>query len=153
MGYLEKAKVWKDFKDLEPNLKKELESMDDNQLKEAFTDDEKRHITLSHIINENNDYYDTNSGADTDDYVFLLSLSEAVKYFDDDAARIALTTQYAINNGIRKNSKRACVWWLRSPGGNSERAADVDEYGVIHDYGGGIHVEELAVRPVLWIIP
>ena len=39
MGYLEKAKVWKDFKDLEPNLKKELESMDDNQLKEAFTDD------------------------------------------------------------------------------------------------------------------
>ena len=39
MGYLEKAKVWKDFKGLEPNLKKELESMDDNQLKEAFTDD------------------------------------------------------------------------------------------------------------------
>ena len=39
MGYLEKAKVWKDFKGLEPNLKKELDSMDDNQLKEAFTDD------------------------------------------------------------------------------------------------------------------
>jgi len=39
MGYLEKAKVWKDFKELEPNLKKELDSMDDNQLKEAFTDD------------------------------------------------------------------------------------------------------------------
>ena len=39
MVYLEKAKVWNDFKDLEPNLKKELESMDDNQLKEAFTDD------------------------------------------------------------------------------------------------------------------
>ena len=39
MGYLEKAKAWKEFKDLDANLKKELDSMDDNQLKEAFTDD------------------------------------------------------------------------------------------------------------------
>ncbi len=39
MGYLEKVKAWKEFKDLDINLKKELDSMDDNQLKEAFTDD------------------------------------------------------------------------------------------------------------------
>ena len=39
MGYLEKAKAWKEFKGLEPNLKKELDSMDDQALKEAFTDD------------------------------------------------------------------------------------------------------------------
>ncbi len=39
MGYLEKAKVWKEFKGLEPNLKKELDAMDDQALKEAFTDD------------------------------------------------------------------------------------------------------------------
>jgi len=39
MGYLEKAKAWKEFKGLEPNLKKELDAMDDNALKEAFTDD------------------------------------------------------------------------------------------------------------------
>ncbi len=39
MGYLEKAQAWKNFKDLDANLKKELDSMDDNQLKEAFTDD------------------------------------------------------------------------------------------------------------------
>ncbi len=39
MGYLEKAKAWKEFKGLEPNLKKELDAMDDQALKEAFTDD------------------------------------------------------------------------------------------------------------------
>lgn len=39
MGYLEKANSWKNFKDLEPNLRKELDSMDDQALKEAFTDD------------------------------------------------------------------------------------------------------------------
>ena len=39
MNYLEKAQLWKDFKGLEPSLKAELESMDDNQLKEAFTND------------------------------------------------------------------------------------------------------------------
>ena len=39
MNYLEKAQLWKDFKGLEPSLKTELDSMDDNQLKEAFTND------------------------------------------------------------------------------------------------------------------
>lgn len=39
MGYLEKAKVWKDYKDLDKDLRKELDSMSDADLKEAFTDD------------------------------------------------------------------------------------------------------------------
>ena len=39
MNYLEKANLWKSYKDLEPSLKAELDSMDDNALKEAFTTD------------------------------------------------------------------------------------------------------------------
>lgn len=39
MNYLEKANLWKGYKDLEPSLKKELDAMDDNALKEAFTND------------------------------------------------------------------------------------------------------------------
>lgn len=39
MNYLEKAQLWKDFKGLEPSLKAELDSMSDNDLKEAFTND------------------------------------------------------------------------------------------------------------------
>ena len=39
MGYLEKAEAWKKYKDLDERLKKELNSMSDNELKEAFTND------------------------------------------------------------------------------------------------------------------
>ena len=39
MEYLEKVNMWKSFKDLDPKLKKELDSLDDNGLKEAFAVD------------------------------------------------------------------------------------------------------------------
>ncbi len=39
MEYLEKVKLWKSNKNLDPKLKAELDAMDDNQLKEAFTND------------------------------------------------------------------------------------------------------------------
>ena len=39
MTYLEKAQVWKDYKDLDQNLKKELELMNDAELKDAFTNE------------------------------------------------------------------------------------------------------------------
>ena len=39
MEYLEKVNMWKSFKDLDPKLKKELDSLDENGLKEAFAVD------------------------------------------------------------------------------------------------------------------
>lgn len=39
MGYLEKSIKWKEFNELDALLKAELESMNDQELKEAFTDD------------------------------------------------------------------------------------------------------------------
>ena len=39
MNYLEKAKIWKDYKGLDQNLKNELAKMSDDELKEAFTND------------------------------------------------------------------------------------------------------------------
>ncbi len=39
MNYLEKAEVWKNYSQLDPALKKELEAMDDKALQEAFTTD------------------------------------------------------------------------------------------------------------------
>ena len=39
MTYLEKAQVWKDFKDLDLELKAELDNLTDAELKEAFTTD------------------------------------------------------------------------------------------------------------------
>ena len=39
MNYLEKAQKWKDFLGLEPDLRAELEAMNDQELQEAFTHD------------------------------------------------------------------------------------------------------------------
>ena len=39
MNYLEKAQLWKSIENLDPELKAELEAMNDNELKEAFTTD------------------------------------------------------------------------------------------------------------------
>ena len=39
MNYLEKVELWKNYKDLDPVLREELESMDDKELREAFTHD------------------------------------------------------------------------------------------------------------------
>ena len=39
MNYLEKAQVWKDYKNLDAELKSELDNMSDSDLKEAFTTD------------------------------------------------------------------------------------------------------------------
>lgn len=39
MNYLEKVQLWKNNPNLDSNLKAELDAMDDNQLKEAFTTD------------------------------------------------------------------------------------------------------------------
>lgn len=39
MSYLEKVSLWKNYPNLESNLKKELDSMNDNELKEAFAVD------------------------------------------------------------------------------------------------------------------
>jgi len=39
MSYLEKVELWKNYKDLDKNLKKELDSMDEKQLEDAFAID------------------------------------------------------------------------------------------------------------------
>ncbi len=39
MGYIEKVNLWKNYKDLDNNIKKELDNMDEKALEEAFTND------------------------------------------------------------------------------------------------------------------
>ena len=72
----------------------------------AFTAEEKEHIVLRHNINSSTDL---NGGADTDDYIFLLSSGEISKYFPKRESRIAYPTQYAGNKSYYND------WWLRSP--------------------------------------
>ena len=124
----------------------------------AFSADEQKAIFISRVDNSNSQGYsgyDTSGGNNTQDKVFLLSYSEAWKYFADDASRKCAPTDYAVAQGgytsssARVDGKATSRWWLRSPGINQIRAVCV--------YGGGSRFDDYVsntntvVRPAFWI--
>lgn len=118
----------------------------------AFSADEKSMIPTVTVSADKNPDYSTNPGNTTQDQVFLLSITEANKYFSSDSARQCKPTEYAVAGGAYADSSNGnCWWWLRSPGYYQDSAAivtndgDVLEGGYIVDYGYN------GVRPALWI--
>ena len=102
---------------------------------------------------EENPQYSTDPGNDTQDQVFLLSISEAYQYFASDDDRICTPTALATANGEYVSSG-SCWWWLRSPGGKSYDAAGVDESGAVTLLGHYVHYVNHSfecVRPALWV--
>ena len=125
-------------------------------LDEAFSDTEQRLITKTTVTADNNPSYDTDTGNDTQDKVFLLSIKEANKYFSSDTARQVKATPYAEHNGAYVEYKYVeaegnSSWWLRSPGNDGNRVIDVALSGKINYYGYTVDDDFLAVRPALWI--
>ncbi|MCL2064973.1 MAG: DUF6273 domain-containing protein [Candidatus Cloacimonetes bacterium] len=49
----------------------------------AFSNADRARIVQVTNINENNQWFDTNGGSNTQDRIFLLSIAEVVKYFGD----------------------------------------------------------------------
>lgn len=136
--------------------------LNDEFVNVAFTDDEKAMISMVTVSADKNPKYDTNPGNDTQDKVFLLSITEANKYFDLGSARQCKPTAYAIADGAYVNDSNGnCWWWLRSPGYNQDYVANVGSDGGVRELGisgGGVsvggryvHYDDIAVRPALWI--
>lgn len=121
----------------------------------AFNDEEKGKIKATNISAEDNPYYSTDAGAATQDKVFLLSVSEARRYFKTDSERACQPTTYAINQGdVSEDNgdiyQGNCWWWLRTPGENSNRVCSVSNNTLINP-DGNLSSDYLAVRPVMWI--
>ncbi len=96
-----------------------------------FSDEEKAQIVLTECRNADNAAFGTDGGADTEDYVRLLSAEEA------DALTIRQRMVYG-------------WWWLRSPGATQKDAAVVHSDGGIGSTGFQVNAE-FGVRPVLTI--
>ena len=117
----------------------------------AFSTEEKRYILQSDVSADKNPKYSTNPGNATKDNVFLLSIVEANKYFKSDDARKCAPTDYAIQQGAytsdidKVEGRRACWWWLRSPGDLSNRAAYVCPDGSLSYIS--VRSSSRAVRP------
>lgn len=119
---------------------------------DAFSEEERRYIAHSTIKNVDNPTYRTEGGNDTEDYIFLLSLAEAEKYFADDKARRVFPTDYAIAQKVYVWDRLGITWWwLRSPGNINSNAADVNAVGSLYYKGIYVYDARRGVRPALRI--
>ncbi len=140
-------------------------------LNEAFSEEERALVPSVMVSADKNPmYYDKNPGNNTMDQIFLLSITEANKYFETDEARKCAPTVFAVakgaetSNTIKVDGRSTCCWWLRTPG-YATSVAWVEKDGLVKSYGGVISYnngyatyggglvrnEHNAVRPALWI--
>lgn len=128
------------------------------------------------VVNKNpdNQWYGSRGGEDTQDYIFLLSLEEAVcKYFGDSSFNLENRSpkqRYWFQKKDINNDKRRATfdgnvwwWWLRSPGRDNRRAIYIHGDGNIGIQGNGTYrynsniIHPLTgenyggVRPALWL--
>ncbi len=126
-------------------------------LDKAFSLEEQAKIQVTKVSADKNPNFRTNPGNSTKDKVFLLSITEAEKYFEYDGDRKCVPTEYAISQGActsskcTKGGKATCCWWLRSPGDYQDIAATVSVGGSVPCYGGNVDFGKCAVRHALWI--
>ena len=119
---------------------------------DAFNPTEKARIRQTKLKND--------GGNDTEDRVFLLSISEAESYFNSNGARMCTPTDYAKKRGApstyeyTKGGRDIGYWWLRSPRTQNTRfykAANVRRDGSINYNGTRVDSNLLGVRPAMWI--
>ena len=117
----------------------------------AFTPGEQAMIPSATVAADRNPDYRTHPGYDTTDKVFLLSLTEVRRYFDSDAERECLATEYAKAQKAFTEPGGNCWWWLRSPGVDSYYASFVYTDGSDYSRGYIVSNDFGAVRPAMWI--
>ncbi|MGN6711455.1 DUF6273 domain-containing protein [Anaerocolumna jejuensis] len=128
---------------------------------------------INPVINKNldNQWYGSKGGADTRDYIFLLSLEEVCTYFGDSLSKLqnrGKNQRYWFERKDENNSKRIARlqgkewdwwWWLRSPGRVNVKAVYIfGTDGNIGIQGNNILKGNLSdgkctggVRPALWL--
>ena len=137
------------------SLRKELNDEFYNKIPQA----ERSKIVNSPIINSKNRWFGTDGGRNTNDYVFLLSIEEVVRYFGDSGqlknknpkSKYWIDDQYNNARIAKGSSGSASWWWLRSPGDFPDRAAGVFGVGDVDMYGSGVSSSGGGVRPALWL--
>ena len=121
------------------------EWLNNDFIQEYFRSFERRKIIRKQLTNKANEEYAVRGGKSTRDQVFLLSIEEFELYTQQIKHRICLD-----------QDDNTCKWWLRSPGGDKDRAAFVRTNGKVSAYGEEVGCSEddnyisMAVRPALW---
>ena len=119
--------------------------------KSAFDSNQQKWINSSIVTASENPAYGTPAGDHTIDKVFLLSIDEANSYLSTNSARVCYGTAYCYAQGAYKSSIGKCWWWLRTPGEDATKAAEVSYLGGVKLDGALVSYTDVAVRPAMWI--
>lgn len=115
---------------------------------EAFTEAEREKIILTTVVPDRNMDGNTNNEPETQDHIFILSESEAIRYFQNDAARKSKVTKYLMESEDIKAD--FSEWWLRSNGEREDCLMTVSGDGSIWSPGYA-PTSGMNIRPVLWL--
>ncbi len=119
-------------------------------LSAAFAEEERARILKTAVSAEPNPDWATDPGADTEDFVYILSFGEARRYFPTDQSRMAKTTQTGVDHGAYVNrSLGGCMWWLRTPGDAEGYVLSVLSFGMLDTNGGVTDYSITCVRPAI----
>lgn len=122
-------------------------------LNQAFTSEEQFMIMDTTVNADTNPKFNTDPGNATVDRVFLLSISEVNRYFSSNSSRQCQGTEYCTMRKRGFEGLFSCpdMWWLRSPGDDSFRAAYVSSDGFVNYFGDHVASDNHAVRPAMWV--
>ena len=132
----------------------------------AFSEEERERIEWTTVLNNSDANSGIDGGKDTEDFVFLLSVDEAKKYFGEDSVeengrnynlnRATKPTAYAATKPLTiitgdKEYAGCSPYWLRTPGVANHIAAIVDYNGDVYVFGHGVSEPKNMVRPAMWV--
>ena len=125
----------------------------DNFLAAAFSAGEQRAIATTTVVNDENTDYGTDGGNDTNDRIFLLSLTETYNrtYFPRGTNLRSTNTAYVAGGGKlgrgMNGANEPDRYWLRSPGFEHWQAAFMEDDGSQNADGNPVNDRATAVRP------
>lgn len=115
---------------------------------EAFTEAERERIILTTVVPDKHVDGNANNEPETQDHIYILSESEAIKYFQNDPSRKSKVTKYLMESEDVKADFSA--WWLRSKAERENHVMTVRGNGSIWRKGYGTTCG-MDIRPVLWL--
>ena len=142
---------------------KDYSGEDDSFLSLAFSAEEQKAILNTAVRNEPNHYFGMDSGAPTEDRIFLLAESELFIHDSSeihgfsrrdevaDRAKQFRPTDYAVWKGVWKEAgERGNVFWItRTTGYTHDNVVYVDESGYMYNRGILVTCRDAAVIPAL----
>ena len=124
--------------------------LNESFFKDAFSQYHQSLIMDTAVTADKNLDYQTDTGVDTVDKIYLLSTDEVQKYFPNIESRECQATVYAKVKGVSLHNLNTW-WWLRTCGKDKKHMAAVYSDGEITSEGYRVNIKKGGIRPAIWL--